>query len=199
MRAGLQMALGSVGLFLISALAGEMPHISADIGDLDIRPADPSLAPNAEIYADDKTLRDDFTGFQSDGSHFTIHYLYDRIAGTNGFAGTWDSTTEKAQPAELVIQPADGGALSFHNLAQGSTKLMRFDGKDYPVKDAKMPAGASSSARRMDDHTIEFTEKRNGKVSDTQHIQLSADGRVLTMTIQPASGRKPNVLVFERE
>ena len=32
-------------------------HISADIGDLDIRPADPSLAPNAEIYADEKTLR----------------------------------------------------------------------------------------------------------------------------------------------
>ena len=31
MRAGLQMALGSVGLFLISALAGEMPHISAGI------------------------------------------------------------------------------------------------------------------------------------------------------------------------
>jgi drug/metabolite transporter (DMT)-like permease len=29
MRAGLQMALGSVGLFVISALAGEMPHISA--------------------------------------------------------------------------------------------------------------------------------------------------------------------------
>jgi drug/metabolite transporter (DMT)-like permease len=31
MRAGLQMALGSVGLFVISALAGEMPHISAGI------------------------------------------------------------------------------------------------------------------------------------------------------------------------
>ena len=31
MRAGLQMALGSAGLFLISALAGEMPHISAGI------------------------------------------------------------------------------------------------------------------------------------------------------------------------
>jgi hypothetical protein len=48
-------------------------------------------------------------------------------------------------------------------------------------------------------NTLEFTEKRNGKVTDTQRIQLSPDSRTLTMTIQPASGRKPNILVFERE
>jgi hypothetical protein len=36
-------------------------------------------------------------------------------------------------------------------------------------------------------------------VADIQHIQLSADGKTMTMTIQPASGRRPNVLVFERE
>jgi hypothetical protein len=56
-----------------------------------------------------------------------------------------------------------------------------------------------SSARRVNASTLEFTEKRNGKVADTQHIQLSPDGKTLTMTIQPANGRKPNVLVFERE
>ena len=54
------------------ALSGMIPHsirrpgpmtgvgpgqISADISDLDIRPAEPALAPNAEIYADEKTLR----------------------------------------------------------------------------------------------------------------------------------------------
>jgi hypothetical protein len=36
-------------------------------------------------------------------------------------------------------------------------------------------------------------------VTDTQHIQLSPDGNTLTMTVQPASGRTPNILVFERE
>jgi hypothetical protein len=65
------------------------------------------------------------------------------------------------------------------------------------VKDAD--AGATSSARRVNANTLEFTEKNNGKVADTQRIQLSPDGRTLTMTIQLASGRKPNVLVFERE
>ena len=76
---------------------------------------------------------------------------------------------------------------------------MKFDGKDYPVKDANTPSGAMSSARRVNASTLEFTEKRNGKVIDTQHIQLSPDGKTLTMTIQPATGLKPNVLVFEPE
>ena len=65
------------------------------------------------------------------------------------------------------------------------------------MKDAD--AGATSSARRVNANTLEFTEKNNGKVAGTQRIQLSPDGRTLTMTIQLASGRKPNVLVFERE
>ena len=85
------------------------------------------------------------------------------------------------------------------NQKEHSTKNMNFDGKDYPVKDANAAAGAMSSARRVNASTLEFTEKRNGKVADTQHIELSPDGKTLTMTVQPASGRKPNVLVFERE
>lgn len=32
-------------------------QVTADIGNLEIRPADPALEPNAEVYADEKTLR----------------------------------------------------------------------------------------------------------------------------------------------
>jgi hypothetical protein len=151
------------------------------------------------LSADGNSLRDDFTGYPSNGSSFTIHYIYARIAGTSGFSGTWDSTSEKAGGDEMEIQPYEGDGLSFTNRAQHSTKLMKFDGKDYPVKDPNASAGAMSSARRVDASTLEFTEKRKGKIADTQHIQLSADGSTLTMIIQPASGAKPNVLVFERE
>jgi hypothetical protein len=151
------------------------------------------------LSADGNSLRDDFTGYQPDGSTFTIHYIYARIAGNSGFGGTWDSTSEKAGSGELDIQPYEGDGLSFTNTARHSAKLMKFDGKDYPVKDANAPAGATSSSRRIDARTLEFTEKRAGKVVDTQHIQLSADNRTLTMTIQPANGRRPNVYVFERE
>ena len=151
------------------------------------------------LSPDGNSLRDDFTGYPSNGSSFTIHYIYTPIGGASGFSATWDSTSEKAGQVEIEVQPYQDNGLSFTNRTQHSTKNMKFDGKDYPVKDANAPAGAMSSARRVNASTLEFTEKRNGKVADTQHIQLSPDGKTLTMTIQPASGRKPNVLVFERE
>ena len=133
------------------------------------------------------------------GASFTIHYIYTPLGGASGFAATWDSTSEKPGRVEIEVQPYEGNGLSFINQAQHSTKNMTFDGKDYAVKDAGAPAGAMSSARRVNAGTLVFTEKRNGKVADIQHIQLSTDGKTMTMTIQPASGRRPNVLVFERE
>lgn len=39
------------------AMHGRPSEITADIGNLDIRPADPALEPNTEIYADPATLR----------------------------------------------------------------------------------------------------------------------------------------------
>jgi hypothetical protein len=151
------------------------------------------------LSPDGNSLRDDFTGYPSKGSSFTIHYIYTPIGAASGFAAVWDSTSEKPGRVEIEVQPYQSTGLSFINQAQHSTKNMNFDGKDYPVKDANAPAGAMSSARRVNPTTLEFTEKRNGKVADKQHIQLSPDGKTLTMTIQPASGLRPNVLVFERE
>ena len=151
------------------------------------------------LSPDGHSLRDDFTGYPSKGSSFTIHYIYTPIGGASGFAAVWDSTSEKAGGVEIEVQPYQSNGLSFINQAQHSTKNMNFDGKDYPVNDPNASAGAMSSARRVNAGTLEFTEKRNGKVSDKQHIQLSPDGKTLTMTIQRPSGLRPNVLVFERE
>src|SRR5579863_6304409 len=41
----------------VSLAAASPNQFTADIGSLDIRPADPALRPNAEIYADPETLR----------------------------------------------------------------------------------------------------------------------------------------------
>jgi hypothetical protein len=151
------------------------------------------------LSPDGNSLRDDFTGYPANGSSFTIHYIYTPIGGASGFASTWDSTSEKPGPDVIEVRPYQDSGLSFINQTHHSTKDMKFDGKDYPVKDANAPAGAMSSARRVSAGTLEFTEKRNGKVADIQRIQLSPDGKTLTMTIQSPSRQKPNVFVFERE
>ncbi len=152
------------------------------------------------LSSDGNTLHDNFTGYQSDGFTFHLDYLYARTAGTSGFAGTWDSTSERLDyVVELVVQPYEGDGLSFTDPRQHSTKTMKFDGQDYLVQDPNAPKGAMSSSRRINATTLEFTEKINGKVADTQNIQLFPDGKTLTMSIQPANEHKPNVLVFERE
>jgi hypothetical protein len=50
-------ALTRRGAGSLTTMSGRNPEINADIDNLDIRPADPALEPNAEIYADPATLR----------------------------------------------------------------------------------------------------------------------------------------------
>jgi hypothetical protein len=52
----------------------------------------------------------------------------------------------------------------------------------------------------VDEHTLETTDKYDGKVTDTREIKLSPDGKTLTMTVNmPGRRTQPEVLVFDRE
>jgi hypothetical protein len=153
-----------------------------------------------KLSADGKTLSDTFRANRPDGSISSLDYIYTRTAGASGFPGTWESTTEKVNSTyEFQIQPWEGDGLSFVNAAQQSTKNMKFDGKDYPTEGPDLPPGIVSSGHRVDQRTLEMTDKIQGKVRDIQQIRLSPDGKTLIMSVQPVSRTKPNVLVFDRE
>jgi hypothetical protein len=54
---------------------------------------------------------------------------------------------------------------------------------------------AASSLRRLDEHTLEVTDKKSdGKVYDTQQIKLSSDLKVLTISIHTAGRDEPEHL-----
>ena len=56
----------------------------------------------------------------------------------------------------------------------------RMDGKDYPIKGS---ANADTvSLKRVDDRTVERTDRRAGKVVETSITVYSADGRTSTTT-----------------
>jgi hypothetical protein len=76
---------------------------------------------------------------------------------------------------------------------------MKFDGKDYPVQGAEVAPGSASSGHRVNDHTLEITDKIDGKTSDTERITLSSDLNTLTMTVLEEGHSKPDTLVFKRE
>jgi hypothetical protein len=153
-----------------------------------------------KLSKDGNTLKDDYTEFGTDGTSSNVKYVYQRTAGTSGFAGTWEGSSETMNLAiALKIQPYEGDGLSFINASAGVTKNVKFDGKDYPNAGPNVMAGSASTARRVNEDTLEMTDKLNGKITDTRLIQLSADLKTLTMTVHVPSRRHPDILVFEQQ
>lgn len=153
-----------------------------------------------ELSNGGNTLTDHFTGYQANGSTLRLDYVYKRTAGTSGFAGAWESTSEKVNSVyEIAIQPYAENGLSFINPAQKSTQSMEFDGKDYPSQGPNVVAGSVSSGQRLNESTLAISDKMDSKITDTRELKLSHDLKTLTMTVQPVTRKTPNILVFDRE
>lgn len=151
-----------------------------------------------KLSPDGATLTDLYRQFEPDGSTLSMDYVYQRSGSGSGFAADWQSIKETMNsPFVLQVKEYEGDGLSFINSLEHETKNVKLDGKDYDYP--KQGSGRSSSLRRVDDHTLEMTDKHGGKVTDTREIKLSLDGKRLTMTVRPEGESKPNVMVFDRK
>ena len=152
------------------------------------------------LSKDGKTLTDAFTQIGSRGSASTINYVYQRTAGDSGFAGTWKSTSMSTNSALLLtIQPYEKDGLSFIDAWQEVTKNLNFDGREYPMIGPNVPPGLAASARRIDEHALEITFAFKGRTVATEQVQLSVDGKKLTLTVRTPGGREPNIYVYKRQ
>lgn len=152
------------------------------------------------LSADGNTLTDDFTGYRADGSTNNLLYKYARTTPGAGFAATWESTEEEVHSTyEVQVKPFEGNGLSFISPSQKMTRSIKFDGQDYPAQGPDVLAGYATSGRRLSDRAVELTDKINGKVLDTQQVEVSPDGNTLTFTIHIPGQSKPNIQVFDRE
>ncbi len=117
--------------------------------------------------------------------------------------GTWklNEAKSKLNPAapknHTVIYEAAGDNTKV--IVHGTTSdgkeahnewIGKFDGKDYPVTGD--PTSDARSYKRIDDRTLEFTVKKDGKVTVSGRVVVSADGksRTVTVTGTDASGAK---------
>jgi hypothetical protein len=76
----------------------------------------------------------------------------------------------------------------------------KFDGKDYPVMGA--PNEDTRSYKKIDDHTLDFTSMKGGKITATGRVVVAADGksRTVTTTVTDASGKKTtNTAVYDKQ
>jgi hypothetical protein len=152
-----------------------------------------------DLSADGNTLTDNFTGYRADGSTNNLLYKYTRTDGTSSFAGTWESISEQVNSTyEMQIQPYEDNGLSFIIPAQKMTKSVKFDGKAYPGQGPNLPAGYATSGRRLSDRAVELTDKIDGKLLDTQQVEVSPEGNALVITTHIPGVAKPNIQAFDR-
>jgi hypothetical protein len=153
-----------------------------------------------KLSNDGSTLTDYYREFESDGSTLSMDYVYQRTGGGSGFAADWQSIKETMNSHFLMqVKEFQGDGLSFITPSEQETKNVKFDGKEYPNEGPNAGRGASSSIRRVDERTLMITDKADGKVTETEEIELSADLKTLTITVHIAGRDKPNVMVFERK
>jgi hypothetical protein len=151
-----------------------------------------------KLSQDGRVLSDNYTGFEPNGSSSTVNYVYKRMAAGSGFAGTWETTMPINIEVVFQVRPYEGKGLSFIRSPE-DTRNLHFDGKDYPAEGRGVAPGATSSARRVNERTLEIVDKVNGKVTRTERTELSPDLKTLTRTLRPVGQRDPNVFVFERQ
>ena len=130
------------------------------------------------------------------------------------FAGTWKLDVAKSKyspgPApksilvkseaienglHVIVDTVDAQGKSIHAEWTG-----KFDGKDYPVKGD--PARDFVSLKRVDDYTLDVTNKKDGKVTTVNREVFARDGKSRTITVtgtNPQGQKINNVTVWERQ
>jgi hypothetical protein len=153
-----------------------------------------------KISADETTMTRTTKGTRPDGSAYTMDFRAKRVSGAKGLPGTWEITTLKMDAdAEWSIEPYEGDGLSFVFPSEKERQDMKFDGKEYPDRGPTVPAGSTSSAKRVNARTIEWTDKLKDEVTDHEELKVSADGKTLTVVTKQPGAKTPQIGVYDRQ
>jgi hypothetical protein len=96
---------------------------------------------------------------------------------------------------KVTVDGVDADGKPVHNEWTG-----KFDGKDYPL--AGDPDSDTRSYQKINDRTLELTNKKAGKATLTGRIVVSADGKTRTVTTHgtDSMGMKVvNVAVYDKQ
>jgi hypothetical protein len=130
--------------------------------------------------------------------------IFAQVPAAKNMVGTWklDPAKSKYSPGPTpksqvaTLEAAEGGmkVVSDRVEADGKTThfewTAKFDGKDYPVKGD--PGRDAVSVKKVDDYTLDITNKKGGKATTTIHAVYAKDGKSRTETVTgtDAEGKK---------
>lgn len=96
---------------------------------------------------------------------------------------------------KVTIDGTDRDGKPVHNEWTG-----KFDGKDYPVTGD--PDSDARSYKEVNDHTLDFTVKKGGKLTITGQVVVSADGKTRTVTsngTDPQGKKFKSIAVYDKQ
>lgn len=100
-------------------------------------------------------------------------------AGANATSGSWRvNKINESENGLTTTYKSNGDELTM-STPTGESYTAKLDGKDYPVKGAY--GWNSVSLKRVNDHTIEETDKRGGTVTDVSKMTVAPDGKTMTV------------------
>jgi hypothetical protein len=109
-------------------------------------------------------------------------------AGANGTSGSWRINKVKESENGLTTTYKSSGDELTMSTPTGESYTAKLDGKDHPVKGAY--SYNSVSLKRVDERTIEETDKRDGKVVRVSKMTVAPDGKKMTVvTTNKLTGR----------
>ena len=106
-------------------------------------------------------------------------------AGSHALSGSWRTTKFEnvSENALLTTYSLSGSTLKMSN-RMGQSFSAPLDGTDSPYDGD--PGQTSVSMKKVDDRTIDETDKRNGKVIGTARLTVSADGKSMAVAWKDA-------------
>ena len=132
---------------------------------------------------------------------------------SNPEMGTWKLNEAKSKLApgatknNTVVYEAVGDKVkvTVDGIAGDSTPrhsewIGKFDGKDYPVTGD--PGNDARAYKKINDHTLELTNKKGGKVVSSGTAVVSADGKTRTVSLSSVSANGTtvkNTAVYEKQ
>jgi hypothetical protein len=139
----------------------------------------------SKVSSDGMTLTNDTTdSSNSNGAAVTFKLEAKRVdkapAGAHEISGSWQATKfENVSDNGLLITYALSGSKLMMTTPTGQSYSAPVDGTDSPFHGD--PGQTSVSIKRIDDSSLEETDKRDGKVIGTTHMTVSGDGKTMTV------------------
>lgn len=143
----------------------------------------PTFEQTRTLSQDGKTLTIATTTYPADGSQpFKTEAKFTRVstgpAGSDAISGSWRVEGVNEDAAGLTSTWKLSGDTLSMSTPTGESWEAKFDGKDYPVKGVY--ANETVSVKKLGDHSVEVTLKRDGKVYSVDKLTVAPDGKKMT-------------------